>query len=65
LIKYLSLIKRKNLKQKESLMEQHIEKSEKNLTWLLKQAIETQLELFRHYIEISKLIFNQLLIDEA
>lgn len=37
----------------------------KNLNWLLEQPIETQIELFRHYTEIAKLIANQVFEDEV
>lgn len=46
-------------------MEQHTEKREKNLEWLLDQPVEIQFELFRHHIELSKLLINQLLQDEV
>ncbi|MBU0558507.1 MAG: transposase [Bacteroidetes bacterium] len=37
----------------------------KNLNWYLEQPIETQIELFRHYSEIAKLIANQVFEDEV
>ncbi|MFO7447798.1 MAG: transposase [Ignavibacteriaceae bacterium] len=37
----------------------------KNLNWLIEQPIETQIELFRHYTEIAKLIANQVFEDEV
>jgi transposase-like protein len=46
-------------------MEQHTEKRGKNLEWLLDQPVEIQFELFRHHIELSKLLINQLLQDEV
>lgn len=46
-------------------MEQHTEKRGKNLEWLLDQPVETQFELFRYHIELSKLLINQLLQDEV
>jgi len=46
-------------------MEQHTEKRGKNLEWLLDQPVETQFELFRYHIELSKLLINQLLKDEV
>ena len=46
-------------------MEQHTEKRGKNLEWLLEQPVEIQFELFRHHIELSKLLINQLLQDEV
>lgn len=46
-------------------MEQHTGKRVKNLEWLLDQPVEIQFELFRHHIELSKLLINQLLQDEV
>jgi len=46
-------------------MEQHTEKRVKNLEWLLEQPVEIQFELFRHHLELSKLLINQLLKDEV
>lgn len=46
-------------------MEQHTEKRGKNLEWLLDQPLEIQFELFRHHIEVSKLLINQILQDEV
>jgi len=46
-------------------MEQYSEKRGKNLEWLLEQPVEIQFELFRHHIELSKLLINQLLEDEV
>jgi len=46
-------------------MEQHTEKRIKNLEWLLEQPVAIQFELFRHHIELSKLLINQLLQDEV
>ncbi|MDP3147761.1 MAG: transposase [Ignavibacteria bacterium] len=46
-------------------MEQHTEKRGKNLEWLLDQPVEIQFEIFRHHIELSKLLINQLLQDEV
>ena len=37
----------------------------KNLNWFLEQPVETQMELFKHYTEIAKLIANQVLEDEV
>jgi len=37
----------------------------KNLNWFLEQSVETQLALFKHYIEIAKLIANQVFEDEV
>ena len=37
----------------------------KNLNWFLDQPLETQMELFRHYTEIAKLIANQFFEDEV
>jgi len=45
-------------------MEQHTEKGGKTLEWLLDQPVETQFELFRHHIELSKLLIKLLLQDE-
>ena len=41
------------------------EKTSKNLNWYLAQPIETQLELFKHYTEIAKLIANQVFEEEV
>lgn len=37
----------------------------KNLNWFLEQPVTIQLELFKHYTEIAKLIANQLFEDEV
>lgn len=37
----------------------------KNLNWFLEQPVSMQLELFKHYTEIAKLIANQLFEDEV
>lgn len=37
----------------------------KNLDWFLEQPVTMQLELFKHYTEIAKLIANQLFEDEV
>lgn len=37
----------------------------KNLSWYLAQSMEMQLELFKHYTKIGKLIANQLMEDEV
>ena len=37
----------------------------KNLNWFIEQPVSMQLELFKHYIEIAKLIANQLFEDEV
>ncbi|MBU0475035.1 MAG: hypothetical protein KKF62_12850 [Bacteroidetes bacterium] len=36
-----------------------------NLEWFMKQTIKTQMEIFGHTKEISKLIANQLFQDEV
>lgn len=46
-------------------MKQNTKKREENLNWLLQQPIETQMDLFQHYIELSKLLAKQLLQDEV
>jgi transposase-like protein len=46
-------------------MEQNTKKREENLNWLLRQPMETQMDLFQHYIELSKLLAKQLLQDEV
>jgi len=37
----------------------------KNLNWFIEQPVSMQLALFKHYIEIAKLIANQLFEDEV
>ena len=37
----------------------------KNLNWFLEQPVSIQLELFKHYTEIAKLIANQLFEEEV
>ncbi len=37
----------------------------KNLNWFLEQPVTMQLELFKHYTEIAKLIANQIFEDEV
>jgi hypothetical protein len=37
----------------------------KNLEWFLSQPVDDQLTLFGHYLEIAKLIANQLFEDEV
>lgn len=39
-------------------------KSEQNLQWYLEQPMEVQLEMFKHYVEIAKILSNQLFEDE-
>ena len=41
------------------------ELTSKNLNWFIEQPIEIQLELFKHYTEIAKLIANQVFEDEV
>ena len=36
-----------------------------NLQWYTNQPIEVQLELFKHYINISKILANQIFEDEV
>ncbi len=44
---------------------QHTEITSKNLKWFMEQSIEIQTSLFSHYIEISKLLANQLFEEEV
>lgn len=40
-------------------------KSKQNLQWYLEQPMEVQLEMFKHYVEIAKILSNQLFEDEV
>lgn len=44
---------------------QHTEITSKNLKWFMEQSIEIQTSLFNHYIELSKLLANQLFEEEV
>ena len=43
---------------------QHTEITSKNLKWFMEQSLEIQTSLFNHYIELSKLLANQLFEEE-
>ncbi|MBU0561319.1 MAG: hypothetical protein KJ799_00985 [Bacteroidetes bacterium] len=36
-----------------------------NLDWYLKQSLETQISLFGNFLEVAKLLANQILEDEV
>jgi len=36
-----------------------------NLQWYLNQPVELQLELFKHFVDVAKILANQLFEDEV
>ena len=63
--KTLSLINQKqNLKKGISIMKD-TEITNENLQWYANQPVEVQIELFKHYINMSKILANQFFEDEV
>ena len=41
------------------------EKAQQNLDWYKNQSVETQISLFGNFLEVAKLLANQILEDEV
>lgn len=41
------------------------EKAVKNLEWYQNQSLETQISLFSNFLEVAKLLANQMMEDEV
>jgi len=41
------------------------EKAQQNLDWYQNQSLETQISLFGNFLELAKLLANQMLEDEV
>ena len=66
------MIKQKNLKKGVSEMkniknsdDSWTEITNENLQWYINQPVEIQLELFKHFVDVAKILSNQLFEDEV